>query len=358
MSNTIGQIFRLTTFGESHGEVVGGVIDGCPAGLCLDMNLIQQELDRRRPSRELCGTARHESDEVRFLSGVYEGRTIGAPIAFVVENKDVRSKDYSLNQHTFRPGHADYTYYSKYDHVDYRGGGRASARETVVRVVAGAIAKQLLLTFGIEFVSCVNRIGGIGELFQKYSFEQLKENRNFPLSPDNSLAQYMKNEIAKASAEGDSVGGSCVCVVRGVPVGIGEPLYDKLQARLAYAMLSIPACKGFDYGEGFNAATMRGSENNDAFVASDGRVSTKTNHCGGILGGISTGNDISFRVAFKPTPTIAIKQQTVTDAGEQVEASFTGRHDACVAVRALPVVEAMAAITILDLMLLRNTNTL
>lgn len=356
MSNSFGRIFRLTTFGESHGEVMGGVLDGCPSEVVLDVDFIKGELARRQPKADCGGTTRKETDEVRFLSGVFEGKTTGAPIAFVIENKEARSEDYAQMANTYRPGHADFTYHQKYGHYDYRGGGRASARETVVRVVAGAIAKQVLQRYGIRFASYLSQVGTVVAPQQEYPFEDLARCANYPVHPSAEVSAQMALEVEKAKQAGDSVGGVVTCMIEGVPVGLGEPLYDKLQARLAYAVMSIPAAKGFEYGCGFEAAGMRGTQHNDSFVCEENRIKTAHNLSGGILGGISTGEPILFRTAFKPTPTISAPQQTVTHTKDAVEVAYKGRHDVCLALRAGVVVEAMAAMVILDFMMLQQAG--
>ena len=331
--NTIGTLFRFTDFGESHGPAVGGVVDGMPAGITLDFDAIDREMARRRPGRGVGATARKEEDKVRFLSGIYEGRTLGTPIAFIIENTDARSSDYGVLEHAFRPGHADYTYFAKYGIRDHRGGGRASARETAARVVAGALAKQVLALHGITVEAYPERIGSV-------------EIRNA------ADAQLAEDEMRRARADRDTLGGIVGCTVKGVPAGLGEPIFGKLQAMLAAAMMSINAAKGFEYGEGFAAASMRGSEQVDEFYNDGQRVRTRSNHSGGIQGGISNGENITFRVAFKPIATMPRPLNTVTDTGEATTIEVGGRHDVCVVPRAVPVVEAMAAMTILDAWLL------
>lgn len=353
MSNTLGRIYRVTSFGESHGEAVGGVIDGCPAGVALDVDFVQAELNRRRPGQSQLTTQRREADKVEFLSGVFEGRTTGAPIGFIVRNEQQRSSDYEHLKHLYRPSHADYTYQMKYGIRDYRGGGRASARETIVRVVAGAVAKLVMRSQGIVATAYTSQIGDVVLPKSNLTHEALVlAEQNEVRCPDAQVAEAMKQTIQQAKAEGDSVGGVVTCVVRNVPVGLGEPVFDKLSARLAYAMLSINAAKGFEYGLGFEAARQRGSEHNDAFTMRSGQVHTLSNNSGGIQGGMSNGEDIYFRVAFKPTPTISVAQTTVLSSGEATELKAHGRHDPCVVPRAVPVVEAMAAITVLDFLLL------
>ncbi len=348
--NTIGKLFRLTTFGESHGKAIGGVIDGCPAGLFVDMEAIERELLRRRPGQSHYTSPRQESDMVQFISGLFRGETTGAPIAFMIDNKDVRSADYDSLSSIFRPGHADYTYFHKYGIRDPRGGGRSSARETAVRVVAGAVAKQLLAPLGIRCTAYTSQIGLVcipQENAKEYSPEEVESS---PIRcPDFNASGLMEAVIETAKKESDSVGGIVDCQISGVPVGWGEPLYGKLHAALGAAMLSINAAKGFEVGDGFALASMRGSEANDQMVAAeDGGISFLSNHSGGISGGISTGQDIRFRVAFKPTPTIGQKQQTVNEQGESISLSAVGRHDPCVVPRAVPVVEAMTWLTLAD----------
>ena len=353
--NTFGQIFRLTSFGESHGAAIGGVVDGMPPGIVIDTDFIQRELDRRRPGQSAVTTQRREADRVELLSGVFEGLSTGSPIAFVVRNEDQRSADYDRLKDVFRPSHADYTYYYKYGTRDYRGGGRASARTTIARLVGGALAKLALRPEGIAIDAYTAQIGSIA-IDGDYRCHDLSlAARNAVRCPDPSAAQRMEQLLMEMRAQGDSVGGIVACVVRGCPPGLGEPEFDKLHASLARAMLSINAAKGFDYGDGFAMAAMRGSEANDGFTTADGRVHTTTNHSGGIQGGISNGEDIFMRVAFKPTPTISQPQHTVDLGGHPVTLEATGRHDPCVVPRAVPVVEAMAAMTILDHLLLAAT---
>lgn len=327
--NTIGTLFRLTDFGESHGPAIGGVIDGMPAGFAIDFDGVDSELARRRPGQSAVTTQRRESDRVEWLSGIYQGRTLGTPIAFIIRNEDARSEDYANLEHMYRPNHADYTYDMKYGIRDHRGGGRASARETAVRVVAGALARQVLATTGIEISARVAAIGGV-----EYS--------------DNSYEEA----ILEARQQNDTLGGIVQCCVKGVPAGLGEPVFGKLQAMLAAAMMSINAAKGFEYGDGFAAAAMRGSESVDEMKAVDGKVVFESNHSGGIQGGISNGRDIVFRVAFKPVASLPIHLHTIMSNGEPAILKIRGRHDVCVVPRAVPVVEAMAAITILDALLL------
>ncbi|RZJ66983.1 MAG: chorismate synthase [Flavobacterium sp.] len=341
--NTFGKNFRLTTFGESHGEAVGGIIDGCPAGVELDIKAIQLELDRRRPGQSDIVTQRKEADEVEFLSGLFEGKTTGAPIGFTIANNNQKSADYSHIKDVYRPSHADYTYDKKYGIRDYRGGGRSSARETVSRVVGGAVAKQVIPQITINaFVSSVGEIF-IDKPYQDLDFSLTESNA--VRCPDLATAERMENYIKEVRKEGDTVGGTITCVIKGVPAGLGEPVFDKLHADLGKAMLSINAVKGFEYGSGFCGAKMKGSEHNDLFNA-DG--TTQSNLSGGIQGGISNGMDIYFRVAFKPVATIMQSQQTLNNDGEIVEMQGRGRHDPCVVPRAVAIVEAMAAIVIAD----------
>jgi chorismate synthase len=347
--NTFGQIFRLTTFGESHGEAIGGVIDGCPPGIVLDMDAIQNELNRRKPGQSAIVTQRKEADEVQFLSGIFEGTTTGTPIGFVVPNTNNKPDDYSHIKDVYRPSHADYTYDKKYGIRDYRGGGRSSARETISRVVGGAIAKQLMPEVNINaFVSSVGDIF-IDKPYQALDFSLTESND--VRCPDPATAKKMEDYIKEIRKEGDTIGGTITCVLQNVPAGLGEPVFDKLHAELGKAMLSINAVKGFEYGSGFCGAKMKGSEHNDLFNP-DG--TTKSNLSGGIQGGISNGMDIYFRVAFKPVATIMQKQMTIDNNGNEVEMQGRGRHDPCVVPRAVPIVEAMAALVLADFYLLRK----
>lgn len=350
--NSFGKLFKLTTFGESHGVAIGGVIDGCPSGLEIDFAAIQAEMNRRKPGQSEIVTQRNEPDGVEFLSGIFEGRTTGTPIGFIIRNADQRSKDYSHIKDVYRPSHADYTYEKKYGHRDYRGGGRSSARETACRVVAGAIAKQLLKDVKINAFT-----SSVGDIFLKKPYQDLdfsKIENNSVRCPDEATAELMINKIKEIKKEGDTIGGTVTCVVQNVPIGLGEPVFDKLHAELGKAMLSINAVKGFEYGTGFCGAQMSGSEHNDLFN-NDG--STKTNLSGGIQGGISNGMDIYFRVAFKPVATIIKKQDTLDKKGNIVEMQGRGRHDPCVVPRAVPIVEAMAALVITDFYLLNKIYT-
>ncbi|MEN9399508.1 MAG: chorismate synthase [Bacteroidota bacterium] len=347
-----GTIFRLTTFGESHGLAIGGVLDGVPAGISIDLTLVQAELDRRRPGQSAIVTQRKESDTVEFLSGIFEGRTTGTPIGFIIRNEDQKSQDYSEMKDLFRPSHADYTYQEKYGIRDYRGGGRSSARETACRVVAGSIAKQILATYDIEFSTYVDQIGSIRLMDSAFFLNDSIES-NPVRCPDAATAKEMEALIRQVRSEGDTIGGCIRCMVVNVPKGLGEPVFDKLHAELGKALLSINAVKGVEFGSGFSAIEMRGSAHNDLFNA-DG--TTKTNSSGGIQGGISNGMPIEFRVAFKPVATIAQEQETITLTGEESTVQGKGRHDACVVPRAVPIVESMAAIVLLD-MLLRQQAT-
>ena len=349
--NSFGHIFRLTTFGESHGEAVGGVVDGMPAGIDIDMDFIQSELNRRRPGQSKITTSRQEADKVELLSGVFEGKSTGCPIGFIVRNTNQHSQDYENMRCLFRPSHADYTYHEKYGIRDHRGGGRTSARITISRCVAGALAKLVLRQQGISIQAYTSQVGTIA-LDKDYKLYDLSlTETNAVRCPDAEKAAKMEELITQVKAEGDTIGGTITCVIKGCPAGIGEPEFDKLHATLGQAMLSINAVKGFEYGEGFDFAHMRGKEVNDVFYNDNGRISTTTNHSGGIQGGISNGQDIYFRVAFKPVATILTEQETVDIEGNATTFTARGRHDPCVLPRAVPVVEAMAAITILDYIL-------
>lgn len=348
MGNTFGNIFKLTTFGESHGMAVGGVVDGMPPGIDIDEEFIQGELDRRRPGQSHITTGRNEADRVELLSGVFEGKSTGTPIGFVVRNTNQHSQDYENMRCVFRPSHADYTYYSKYGIRDHRGGGRSSARATIARVVGGALAKLALRQLGISIQAYTSQVGTIA-LDRDYSkYDLSKTEETLVRCPDIEKAEEMERLIAEVKAEGDTIGGVITCVVKGCPVGLGEPEFGKLHASLGSAMLSINAVKGFEYGDGFAGVGMRGSEQNDVFVNKDGRITTTTNHSGGIQGGISNGQDIYFRVAFKPVATLLREQNTVDLEGRGTTLKVRGRHDPCVLPRAVPIVEAMAAIVILD----------
>ncbi|MCK0132547.1 chorismate synthase [Flavobacteriaceae bacterium F08102] len=351
MANSLGKLFKLTTFGESHGPAIGGIIDGCPAGYSLDFNAIQQELNRRKPGQSAIVTQRKEPDEVKFLSGIFEGKTTGASIGFQIINTNQKSKDYSDIKDTFRPSHADYTYTQKYGLRDYRGGGRSSARETANWIVAGAIAKQILSNIKIHaYTSSVGSLS-LPNTYKSLDFSKIESN---PVRcPDVTMANQMIDLIKSTKKKGDTIGGTITCVVQHIPIGLGEPIFDKLHASLGHAMLSINAVKGFEYGSGFEGSTMLGSEHNDAFEING---STKTNYSGGIQGGISNGMDLYFRVAFKPVATLLQKYDTINKAGEAVSVQGKGRHDPCVVPRAVPIVEALTAMVLLDHTLLHNAT--
>ena len=353
--NSTGRIFRLTTFGESHGEAIGGVIDGMPAGIAIDNDFIQHELDRRRPGQSSITTARQEADRVELLSGVFEGKSTGAPIGFIVRNTNQHSHNYDNLREVFRPSHADYTYQMKYGTRDHRGGGRSSARITISRCVAGALAKLALRQIGISITAYTSQVGAIRLEHDYHHYDLAQAETNSVRCPDNEQAAAMIRLIEQVKAEGDTIGGVITCVVKGCPAGLGEPEFGKLHAQLGAAMLSINAVKGFEYGEGFAGVTARGSEQNDAFRSEEGRITTATNHSGGIQGGISNGQDIYFRVAFKPVATLLREQTTVNSHGEETTLTARGRHDPCVLPRAVPVVEAMTAMVILDAFLLNKT---
>lgn len=355
--NTTGRIFRLTTFGESHGEAIGGVVDGMPAGIPIDLDFIQQELNRRRPGQSSITTSRNEADKVELLSGVFEGKSTGCPIGFIVRNTNQHSNDYDNMRQLFRPSHADYTYTQKYGLRDHRGGGRSSARITISRCVAGALAKLVLRQLGIQITAYTSQVGTIALDNDYHRYNLSLTESNDVRCPDQQKAEEMIQLIQQVKAEGDTIGGTITCVIQGCPVGLGEPEFGKLHAQLGAAMLSINAVKGFEYGEGFTGVTQRGSEQNDIFtVGADSAVTTETNHSGGIQGGISNGQDIYFRVAFKPVATLLREQNTVDIHGQTTKLTARGRHDACVLPRAVPVVEAMAAITILDAYLVNKAG--
>ena len=354
--NSFGNLFRLTSFGESHGPGIGGVIDGCPAGIVVDMDFIQHELDRRRPGQSSITTQRNESDVVQFLSGIYDGQTTGAPIGFIVWNEKQRPVDYESMKQVFRPSHADYTYQQKYGIRDPNGGGRSSARETIARCVGGAIAKLALNHYQIKIQAYTSQIAHI-RLDKRYDACDLNlTEMNIVRCPDPQKASEMEAYIEQVKASGDTVGGVVSCVIRDIPVGLGEPVFGKLHAALGGAMLSINAAKGFEYGMGFDAPLYKGSEQNDAFYNDNGQIRTRTNYSGGIQGGISNGEDIYFRVAFKAVPSIAIEQSTVDIDGKEIILKTHGRHDPCLVPRAVPIVEAMAAMTILDFILLNDSR--
>ena len=346
--NTFGKLFTLTTFGESHGEAIGGVVDGMPAGVDIDMDFIQAELSRRRPGTSSIASQRREEDRVELLSGVFEGKSTGAPIGFIVRNTDHRSEDYDALRHLFRPSHADYTYHQKYGIRDHRGGGRASARVTISRCVGGALAKLALRRLGISISAYTSQIGDIALEPDYRLYDPSLAEQNAVRCPDTAKAMEMEDLLKRLKSEGDTIGGIVTCIVKGCPAGLGEPEFGKLHATLAAAMVSINAAKGFDYGDGFNGIALKGSEQNDAFTAQNGSVATLSNHSGGIQGGISNGEDIYFRVAFKPIPTLMQPQQTIDTDGNATTFTPHGRHDTCVVPRAVPVVEAMAAMVVLD----------
>lgn len=357
MQNTFGTIFRLTTFGESHGSGIGGVIDGCPSGIYIDRQLVQNELARRRPGQSSITTQRAEADEVEFLSGLFDGKTTGTPIGFLVRNADHHSSDYDNLRQQFRPSHADYTYQVKYGIRDHRGGGRSSARETIARVVGGAIAKQILAGLGIKICAYTSQVGDVcvTKTYRELDLSQIDQ--TIVRCPDLETADRMIRLIEQVKKEGDTIGGIITGVITGVPAGLGEPVFGKLHATLGAAMLGINAVKGFEYGDGFDVSH-RGSQSNDLFEMEDGKVHTITNHSGGIQGGISNGEDIYFKVAFKPVATLLQPQETIDMAGEKVTLQVRGRHDPCVLPRAVPIVEAMAAMTILDYYLMNKHTRL
>ena len=352
--NTFGRKFTLTTFGESHGEAIGGVVDGMPAGIDIDMDFIQSELNRRRPGQSRITTGRKEADKVEILSGVFEGKSTGCPIGFIVRNTNQHSSDYENIRNVFRPSHADFTYTSKYGIRDHRGGGRSSARITISRCVGGALAKLALKQKGITIQAYTSQIGDIA-VDEDYRQLDLKTTEdNAVRCPDQQKARLMEEYVMALKEKGDTVGGIVTCVIKGCPVGLGEPEFDKLHACLGYAMLGINAAKGFEYGDGFASVTGHGSTQNDIFTSENGKITTLTNHSGGIQGGISNGQDIYFRVAFKPVATILTEQDTVDKDGNKTTLKVHGRHDPCVVPRAVPIVEAMAAMVILDNMLIKQ----
>lgn len=357
--NSFGEIFRITTFGESHGKAIGVVINGCPSGLEIDLEFIQHELDRRKPGQSAITTQRKESDTFEILSGIFEGRTLGSPIAITIKNEDAKPEDYTHLKDAYRPSHADFTYETKYGLRDYRGGGRASARETAARVIAGAIAKQLLKKSGIDIAAYVSSVGKI-ELEKNYQqLDLLRTESNIVRCPDEETANRMIELIEETKKKGDTVGGIISCVIKNTPVGLGEPVFDKLHADLAKAMLSINAVHGFEYGSGFAGTKMNGSEHNDVFEKSaDDKIITQSNNSGGIQGGISNGMDIYFNVAFKPVATIMQTQSTVDKEGNETEIKGKGRHDPCVVPRAVPIVEAMAGLVLADHLLRNNVSKL
>ncbi len=358
MRNTFGKIFTLTTFGESHGEAVGGIVDGMPAGIEIDMDFIQREMARRRPGQSKVTTSRNEADEVKLLSGVFEGKTTGVPIGFVVYNRNQHSKDYDNMRMLYRPSHSDFTYTQKYGIRDHRGGGRSSARITLSRVVGGALAKLALRQLGISVQAYTSQVGGIKLERDYHLYDLSKVESSVVRCPDTEKSKEMEKLIMEVKDQGDTIGGVITCVVKGCPIGLGEPEFDKLHAQLGAAMLCINAVKGFEYGEGFDGVSWRGSEQNDVFINDNGRISTATNHSGGIQGGISNGQDIYFRVAFKPVSTILREQHTVDVEGNPTILNARGRHDPCVLPRAVPIVEAMTAMVLLDNYLLGKSTHL
>jgi len=353
--NTIGKIFQLHSFGESHGKAIGGIIEGFPANLEIDFDAVRLDIMRRKTNQGLYSSKRNESDDLIILSGIFKGKSLGTPIAFYIENTDSRSEDYAEINDVYRPSHADFTWEQKFGIRDYRGGGRSSARETLSRVVAGAIAKQFLLRNGIEITAWVSQIGD-----NIWENEDVPTKENIEKSeyrcPDFNTEKQIQKSIEKAIAEGDTLGGMIKCSISGMPTGLGEPVFDKLNATLAHAMMSINAVKGFEFGSGFSAARMKGSEHNDEFYYDNGIVKTKTNNSGGIQGGISNGMDINMRIAFKPIASISQEQNTINNKGEKAQVKIEGRHDVCVVPRAVPIVEAMAAIVIMDFYLLHKVN--
>lgn len=357
MGNTFGNLFKLTSFGESHGSMIGGIIEGCPAGLEINKGLIQKDLDRRKPGQSKVTSPRKEDDKVQLLSGIFEGKSTGTPIGFLIPNINSKSQDYSNIKDVFRPSHADYTYEEKYGLRDYRGGGRSSARETACRVVAGSIAKQLLNNYGIKISAYVSSIGNI--FADEKNMDLNKDyDSNIVRCPDNDASEKMINLITDLKSKGNTVGGQIKCIINGVKPGLGQPVFDKLHADLGKAMLSINAVKGFEYGSGFSGSKMTGSVHNDEFIVENGNVSTKTNNSGGIQGGISNGEEIYFKVAFKPVATIMSKQNSIDKEKTNVELSVKGRHDPCVVPRAVPIVESMAAIVLADHLLRNRTSKL
>lgn len=353
--NIFGNLYRLTSFGESHGAAIGGIIDGCPSGIEIDTNQIQHQLSRRKPGQSKITTQRKEDDEVQFLSGLFEGKTTGTPIAFYIKNNDHRTKDYGDMKDLYRPSHADYTYDAKYGIRDYRGGGRSSARETIARVVAGAIAQQVLQQFDIRFAAYTSQVGHIKVEKSYKELDLSLVDRNIVRCPEEKTASEMINLIDKIRMEGDTIGGIITCVIENVPAGLGEPVFDKLHAELGKAMLSINAVKGFEYGSGFGCTQYKGSEHNDKFIVNNGKVETTTNKSGGIQGGISNGEDIYFNVAFKPVATVMKTLETIDIHKNTKTLKPRGRHDPCVLPRAVPIVEAMAAMVILDYLLMNKT---
>ena len=358
MGNSFGKIFKLTTFGESHGSMIGGVIEGCPAGVDIDETFIQKELNRRRPGQSHVTTSRKEDDKVSLLSGVFNGKSTGTPIGFFIPNNNKKSADYDNIKNVFRPSHADYTYQEKFGIRDFRGGGRSSARETACRVVAGAVAKLILLKYDIDILAYVKSIGHLEMESDMNDLDSLRElsESNVVRCPEPSVAKKMISLIEEVKLKGDTVGGQIFCFVKGVPAGLGEPVFDKLHADLGKAMLSINAVKGFEYGSGFQGTKMRGSEHNDVFENLDGKIITRTNYSGGVQGGISNGETIYFKIAFKPVATILSDQSTINESKENIKIKVQGRHDPCVLPRAVPIVESMTAIVLVDHILRNRTS--
>jgi chorismate synthase len=356
--NSFGNIFKITTFGESHGAGIGGIIDGCPAGLNIDTEKIQNELNRRKPGQSKITTQRNESDIVEFLSGIFEGFTTGAPIGFFIKNKDQHSNDYDNLKNIFRPSHADYTYIQKYGIRDYRGGGRSSARETIARVVGGAIAKQLLAHSNISIHAFIKSVGDISLNKPYQELDLSRTENNIVRCPDPETADKMISRIEEAGKNNDTVGGTIMCVIQGVPAGWGSPVFNKLHADLGFAMLGINAVKGFEYGSGFEGTKLTGSKHNDVFINEGGKVKTITNHSGGIQGGISNGQDIYFNVAFKPIATLLKEQKTIDSELNETTINPKGRHDPCVLPRAVPIVESMAALVLADHYLMNKLSKL
>ena len=356
--NTFGNILRLTSFGESHGKAIGGVLDGFPAGIKIDIKKIQFQLDRRKPGQSKIVSPRKESDQLEILSGVYEGYSTGTPIGFLIWNTDQKAKDYDHLKNKFRPSHADFVYNEKYGHRDHRGGGRSSARETIARVVAGALANIMLEQIGVNITSYVSGIGNVSLKEDYKAFDNSRIEESLVRCPDTATSKKMVELIEQTAKKGDTLGGVIRCVIQNAPVGLGEPVFDKLHADLAKAMMSINAVKGFEIGSGFDATRMKGSEHNDLFEIKDGKMSTTTNFSGGIQGGISNGTDIYFNIAFKPVATLMKDQMTITDKGEKVTLKGKGRHDVCVVPRAVPIVDAMAALVVADHYLRNLTATI
>lgn len=356
MRNTFGNIFTLTSFGESHGAAIGGVVDGFPAGIDIDVDFIQNELRRRRPGQSRITTSRNEPDTVEFLSGIFEGKSTGCPIGFIVRNTNQHSEDYDNMRNLFRPSHADYTYTAKYGIRDHRGGGRSSARITISRCVAGALAKLALKKIGVSVCAYTSQVGNIKLEADYRKYDLTKVEDNIVRCPDAEKARAMETLISEVKKQGDTIGGTITAVIKGCPAGVGEPEFDKLHAALGYAMLGINAAKGIEFGMGFDGISRLGSEMNDVFVNENGRVTTKTNNSGGIQGGISNGNDIYFRIAFKPVATLLKPQNTIDKNGDSTVLEAKGRHDPCVLPRAVPIVEAMAAMVILDHILLSKAT--